>query len=66
LVDASTGAQLWGKEYERKTSDVLSIKQASAREVTEKLRFRLSVEELVRHDTTNAQAYQFYVRGRYF
>jgi eukaryotic-like serine/threonine-protein kinase len=69
LVDATTGAQLWGQEYERRVSDVLSIKQAITREVTEKLRLRLSGEEqqrLVKRDTTNAEAYQFYLRGRYF
>src|SRR3989442_15016851 len=69
LVDATTGAQLWGQEYERKASDVLSIKQAIAREVTEKLRLRLSGEEqqrLVKRDTTNGEAYQFYLRGRYY
>jgi serine/threonine protein kinase/Flp pilus assembly protein TadD len=69
LVDATTGAQLWGQEYERKTSDLLSIKQAVAREVTEKLRLRLSGEEqqrLVKRDTTNAEAYQSYLRGRYY
>jgi serine/threonine-protein kinase len=69
LVDATTGAQLWGEEYERKVSDVLAVKQAIAREVTEKLRLRLSGEEqrlLVKHDTTNVEAYQFYLRGRYF
>ncbi len=69
LVDATTGAQLWGKEYERKVSDVLSVKQTIAREVTEKLRLRLSGEDerrLVKRDTTNAEAYQFYLRGRYF
>jgi serine/threonine protein kinase/Flp pilus assembly protein TadD len=69
LVDATTGAQLWGQEYERKLSDVLSVKQAIAREVTEKLRLRLSGEEqqrLAKRDTTNAEAYQFYLRGRYF
>jgi serine/threonine protein kinase/Flp pilus assembly protein TadD len=69
LVDAATGAQLWGQEYERKVSDVLAVKQAIAREVTEKLRLRLSGEEqrrLVKRDTTNAEAYQFYLRGRYF
>ncbi|MBA3570298.1 MAG: protein kinase, partial [Pyrinomonadaceae bacterium] len=67
LVDATTGAQLWGEGYERKVSDVLAVKQAIAREVTEKLRLRLSGEEqqlLVRRDTTNAEAYQFYLRGR--
>jgi serine/threonine protein kinase/Flp pilus assembly protein TadD len=69
LADASTGAQLWGEEYERKIADIVSIKQAIAREVTDKLRLRLSGNEqqqLARHDTTNAEAYQFYLRGRYY
>ncbi len=69
LVDATTGAQLWGQEYERKASDVLSIKQAVAREVTEKLRLRLSGDEqrqLTKRDTTNAESFQFYLRGRYY
>jgi eukaryotic-like serine/threonine-protein kinase len=69
LVDATTGAQLWGEEYERKVSDILSVKQSIAREVTEKLRLRLSGEDhrrLVRRDTTNAEVYQFYLRGRFF
>ena len=37
--------------------------------MTEKLRLRLSGEEqqrLVKRDTTNAEAYQFYLRGRYY
>ncbi len=69
LVDANTGAQLWGTEYERKLSDVLSMKQTIAREVTDKLRLRLSGEEqqrLTNRDTTNAEAYQFYLRGRFY
>ena len=69
LIDAVTGAQLWGEEYERPISDALSIKQAIAREVTEKLRLRLSGEQeqqLVRRETTNANAYQSYLRGRYY
>ena len=69
LVDAITGAQLWGAAYDRKISDVIAVKQAIAREVTERLKLRLSGEEqhrLVKRDTTNAEAYQFYLRGRYF
>jgi DNA-binding winged helix-turn-helix (wHTH) protein/TolB-like protein/Flp pilus assembly protein TadD len=69
LVDTATGAQLWGKEYERKVSDVLSAKQTIALEVTANLRLRLSGAEqqrLVKSDTTNAEAYQLYLKGRYF
>lgn len=68
LVDATSGAQLWGEEYERKLSTLVSVKQTIAREVTEKLRLRLSgaeKQQLVRRDTSNAQAYQFFLRGRY-
>jgi TolB-like protein len=69
LVDAQTGAQLWGKEYERKLSEVLAVKQTIAREVTEKLRLRLSGEDkqrLARRETTDAEAYQSYLKGRFF
>jgi tetratricopeptide (TPR) repeat protein len=69
LVDATTGAQLWGAGYDRKISDVIAIKQAIAGEVTEKLKLKLSGEEqrrLIRRDSTNPEAYQFYLRGRYF
>src|ERR1700730_11859653 len=69
LVDATTGAQLWGQEYERKLADVLAVKQALVREVTEKLRLKLTGEQqqrLTQRDTTNPEAYQFYLRGRYY
>jgi tetratricopeptide (TPR) repeat protein len=68
LVDAITGAQLWGTAYDRKMSDVVAVKQAIAREVTQKLKLRLTGEEerrLVKRDTTDAEAYQSYLRGRY-
>src|SRR6266516_4414146 len=69
LVDAVTGAQIWGAAYDRKIADLLAVKQAIAQEVTAKLKLKLSSEEqrrLVKHDSTNAEAYQFYLRGRYF
>jgi TolB-like protein len=69
LVDAVTGAQIWGAGYDRKIADLVAVKQAIAQEVTAKLKLKLSSEEqrrLVKHDSTNAEAYQFYLRGRYF
>ena len=69
LVDAVTGAELWGEEYIRKISDVIAVKQAIAREVTAKLKLKLTGEEqrrLAKGDSTNTEAYRFYLRGRYF
>src|SRR5438552_2883484 len=69
LVDASTGAQLWGSVYDRKIADLVAVKQAIAQEVTAKLKLKLSGEEqrrLVKRDSINPEAYQFYLRGRYF
>jgi len=69
LVDAVTGAQIWGAGYDRNIADLVAVKQAIAQEVTAKLKLKLSSQEqrrLVNRDSTNAEAYQFYLRGRYF
>ena len=69
LVDAVTGAQIWGAGYDRNIADLVAVKQAIAQEITAKLKLKLSSEEqrrLVNRDSTNAEAYQFYLRGRYF
>ena len=69
LVNVSDGTQLWGGEYDRKLADAVSIQQEIAREISEKLRLRLTGDEkkrLTGRGTTNAEAYQFYLRGRYF
>jgi tetratricopeptide (TPR) repeat protein len=69
LVDTSTGAQLWGEEYERSLDELVSVKQSIAREVMEKLRLKLSgaeQQQLVKRDPTNSEAYQFYLRGRFY
>ncbi len=67
LVDASTGAQLWGEEFERQATDVLSVKQAISREIIEKLRLKLSGEEQQKLEgsDSNGEAYQLYLKGRY-
>jgi serine/threonine-protein kinase len=68
LVNVADGTQLWGAEYDRKVSDVLGLQQDISREISEKLRVKLTGEakkQLTGHDTTNAEAYQFYLRGRY-
>ena len=69
LLDVRDNKQLWGEQYERKVSDLLKIKQEISREISERLRTKLSGEEqrkLTRRDTSNPEAYQAYLRGRYY
>ena len=69
LVDVGNGAQLWGDQYNRKTTDILSIQEGIAREISEKLRLRLTGEQkkrLTKRATENTEAYQAYLKGRYY
>jgi TolB-like protein/Tfp pilus assembly protein PilF/predicted Ser/Thr protein kinase len=69
LVDVSKGTQLWGGQYNRRAADMLEVQEDISREISEKLRLRLSGEEktrLAKRPTTNSEAYQLYLQGRYW
>lgn len=69
LVDVRDNRRLWGGQYSRKQSDILSVQNEIAREISERLRLRLSGEEkqqLAKQHTENPEAYQFYSLGRYY
>jgi serine/threonine-protein kinase len=69
LVDVANGSQLWGEKYHRQLSDIFVVQEEIAKQISEKLRFRLSSEEekrLTRRYTENTEAYQLYLKGRYF
>ena len=68
LVDAREDKQLWGEQYSRKISDIRAVQEEIATIVSGKLRGGLSSEEKTRLNkspTTNAGAYQLYLKGRY-
>jgi DNA-binding winged helix-turn-helix (wHTH) protein len=44
LVDVMKGWQLWGEQYQTKTSDILMVQHELATEISEKLKIRLTVE----------------------
>jgi len=44
LVDVMKGWQLWGEQYQTKSSDILMVQQELATEISEKLKIRLTVE----------------------
>src|SRR5215510_6773064 len=69
LLDVRDNKQVWGEQYNRKLADALSVQQEISREISERLRMKLSGEEqrqLTRRDTTNPEAYAFYLKGRYY
>jgi serine/threonine-protein kinase len=68
LVDVRNNQLLWGEQYDRKISDLLATQREIAREIVEKLRLRVSGEEtgLAKHYTESNEAYQFYLRGRFY
>jgi TolB-like protein/Tfp pilus assembly protein PilF len=69
LVNTADGSQLWGEQYSRKQSDIFAVQKAISREISEKLRLRLTDEEQRQVDksyTQNSDAYHLYLKGRYF
>ncbi|MBA4184904.1 MAG: protein kinase, partial [Acidobacteria bacterium] len=68
LIDAVDGSQLWGEQYSRNPSDIFQVQEEISREISEKLRLKLSGDQrkkLVKRYTDNAEAYQLYLKGRY-
>ncbi|MBK9528572.1 MAG: hypothetical protein IPO41_09690 [Acidobacteria bacterium] len=68
LVDARTNKSLWGEQYERKLSELLTTQREIVAEIVSKLRLKLSGEseqKLAKKYTDNNEAYQLYLQGRY-
>jgi TolB-like protein/DNA-binding winged helix-turn-helix (wHTH) protein len=68
LIDGYNGNQLWGQRYDRKLKDLVAVQNEIAHDVSQKLRARLSAgdeQNLKKEYTSNAAAYQLYLRGRY-
>ena len=68
LVEVRDNRQIWGGQYNPKVSDMLGIQEQISREISEKLRLKLSGEEkqrMTRGATEDRAAYQLYLQGRY-
>jgi len=69
LVDVRDNKQLWGDQYERKISDLLSVQREIATEISGSLRLKLSAPEqtrITKRYTDNPEAYQLYLKGRFY
>lgn len=69
MVNVSNGAQIWGEQYRRKTSEIATVQDDIANDISSQLRLQLSGEDKKRmgeHGTENTEAYQHYVKGSYY
>jgi adenylate cyclase len=69
LVDLADGSQLWGERYMRKSSDIFELQDEISKEISDKLKLKLSGEErklLTKRYTENTEAYKLYLQGRYY
>jgi TolB-like protein/Flp pilus assembly protein TadD/predicted Ser/Thr protein kinase len=69
LVDARDNRSIWGDRFTRTRSDLLEIEEEFATEIAKALGLELTgeeEEELAKRYTDNVEAYQLYLRGRYY
>src|SRR5215472_10472663 len=69
LVQTQTGHSIWAERYDRELKDVFEVQDEIARSISQALRIKLSPQEekaIARKQTENAQAYDYYLRGRQF
>src|SRR4029078_11868709 len=68
LVDTQTESQLWGEQFRQNSSDLLTVQQEIAWQISEALRLKLTgaqKKKLRKRATVNPEAYQEYLRRRY-
>ena len=68
LVNAETENVIWSEQYNRKQTDLVSLQNEIGRDVSSKLKSKLSSAETSKIEktyTANAEAYQLYLKGRF-
>jgi TolB-like protein/Tfp pilus assembly protein PilF len=69
LVNAKTLDVIWSEQYDRQQGDLVSLQQEIARDVSSKLRLKLTgadEQRLAKSYTTDSEAYRLYLQGRFY
>ncbi|MBA2524764.1 MAG: winged helix-turn-helix domain-containing protein, partial [Pyrinomonadaceae bacterium] len=69
LVSVRDGSVLWADKFDENFTDIFKVEDSISGKVAEALALKLSGEEqkrLTKRYTDNAEAYQLYLKGRYF
>jgi len=69
LINVGDGYHIWSQRYDREMEDVFAIQDEIAKGIADKLQITLvgdAAEQLVRPSTVNLEAYDLYLKGRFF
>jgi TolB-like protein/Tfp pilus assembly protein PilF len=69
LIEGTTGNQIWGERYDRKSENLVALQGDIARDVSEKLRVRLAAgdeQRVIAQGTNNPEAQRAYFKGLYY
>jgi len=69
LIDAKKDSYLWAEKYDGTLNEIFKIQERVAAKIVKALKMRLTPNEqkkLKKRPTENAEAYQLYLRGRFF
>ncbi len=69
LISVDDGYHLWSERFDRRMEDVFAIQDEISLTIVEKLKIKLMApekQEIARRHTDNLEAYNLYLRGRYF
>jgi TolB-like protein/Flp pilus assembly protein TadD len=65
LISVPNGYHLWSESYDRELSDIFAVQEELSRSIASALEVNLGEAPLSVRDTSNWEAYNFYLLGRY-
>jgi len=69
LIDVALNKVVWSQQYNRKQADLVTLQSEIARDVSSKLKTKLSGADeakVIKTYTANPEAYQLYLKGKFF
>ncbi len=69
LINVKDGFHLWSEKYDRNMDDIFAIQDEIALAITEQLKITLlekDREKIIKTTTQNAEAYELYLKGRFY
>lgn len=69
LLNVASGEQIWAEKFDEPANELFALQDALSNKITETLAFELKkeeIEQLASRPTTSSEAYERYLRGRFY